>query len=379
VRILVAPQGFKGTLTGKQAAATMAKGVRRALPDARVEACPVADGGHETLDVLLEATGGRSFVATVEGPLGDPVDARWGVLGDGETAVVEMARASGLTLVAPARRDPWKASTRGTGQLIRAALDAGYRRVIVGVGGSATNDAGAGAAQALGARLLDAGGHDIPRGAAGLTRLAAIDVTAPLAAALLVAADVANPLCGPDGATMTYAPQKGARGDQLPALEAAIAHFAAVVERDVGIHIAAMPGGGAAGGLAAGLVACREARLAWGAGLVCDALGIDERIGRADAVIVGEGRIDAQTLFNKAPLEVARRARALGRPVVAIGGSVGAGAEGLRAHGVVVIESASEDGAPVPGDAKEAARRLADATERALLRALAEGTLRDLA
>ena len=373
MRVVIAPQGFKGTLTGQQAADAIATGLARVLPDAEAVIVPMADGGHGTLDALLEATAGERFSTSVTGPLGATVDAAWGVAGGPTpTAVVEMAQASGLTLVPEADRDPLQATTYGTGQLLGAALDAVHRRIIVGVGGSATNDGGAGAAQALGGRLLDADGAEVPLGALGLLRLAHVDLSKrrpDLAEAVIrVATDVSNPLTGPTGAAMTYGPQKGATPDQLPVLDAALGNMADVVERDLGVKLRDVAGLGAAGGLAAGLVAFAGAELLWGAEVIADAVGLDERLEGTDLVITGEGRIDWQTVFNKAPIEVAKQASARGIPVLGVAGSLGPGADDILAHGVTLIEACAEQNAPLPSTAAEASATLADSAERAVRR-----------
>ena len=371
MRILVAPQGFKGTLSGAEAARAVAEGVRRVVPDARIVERPIADGGHGTLDAMIGAARGARRSARVLGPMGGAVDADWGLLPDG-TAVVEMAQASGLTLVPEARRDPMRATTYGVGQLIAAALDGGAGRVIIGVGGSATNDGGAGAAQALGVRLRDAGGGEIPLGARGLLSLASVSLAERLPAledaVLEVAADVSNPLTGPAGAAMTYGPQKGARPDQLAVLDAALGRMADVVERELGMRLRGVPGMGAAGGLAAGLAAFAGARLVPGARVVLDAIRFDDCLEGVDLVIVGEGRLDGQTVYDKAPVEAARRASARRIPVAAAVGSLGVGADRVGAHGIAVVEACVEEGAPPPAAGGAAAARLADAAERAVRR-----------
>jgi glycerate kinase len=326
LRILVAPQEFKGTLTARQAAEAMARGLQRALPAAEIEMLPLADGGPGTVDALVEATRGRYLTKEVRDPLGRPVRARWGALGDKRTAVIEMAAASGLTLLSEDERDAMRASTFGTGQLIAAALDARYRQLIVGLGGSATNDGGAGAAQALGARLLDGEGEELEPGGAALARLARIDVKrldGRLAEAeVVVATDVANPLCGRNGASLLYGAQKGATREQARALDAALAHYAEVVKRDLGIDIPNVAGFGAAGGLAAGLVAFCGATVRPGFDVVAEVVGFAERMRAADLIVTGEGRLDRQTAFGKTPAGVARAARAASKPVVAVVGSV---------------------------------------------------------
>jgi glycerate kinase len=325
MRIVIAPQEFKGSLSAVQAAEAIAEGLRRALPDADLVLVPMADGGPGTVEAVVAAKDGRWEKTAVRGPLGAPVDATWGVI-DGDTAVIEMAAASGLVLVPESERDPRLTSTYGTGELVAAALAAGCRRIIVGMGGSATNDGGAGVAQALGARLLDDQGRDLPSGGAALIRLARIETSsldARLAQARIFAAtDVFNPLCGPQGASAVYGPQKGATPDMVRELDEALAHYAAVIERDLGVSVLEAAGAGAAGGLGAGLVAFLGAEVLPGAKLVADAVGLEQRMAGADLVIAGEGRLDAQTGFGKAPWEVARLARQAGIPVIAIAGSL---------------------------------------------------------
>ena len=342
MRILVAPQEFKGSLSAREAAEAIASGLRRALPDAEIDLLPLADGGPGTVEALVEATGGRFFDASVHGPLGRPLVARWGALGRADdparTAIIEMAAASGLALLTPQERDPRRASTGGTGELLRAALDAGYRRVIVGVGGSATNDAGAGLAQALGARLLDGRGRDLPPGGGALARLARIDDVGLdgrlRASELIVAADVTNPLCGPEGASLVYGPQKGANETIARELDAALERYAEIVQRDLAVDVAAVPGAGAAGGLAAGLIAFCGAEVRPGFDVVADAVGFAGRLRRADAVVTGEGRLDRQTAFGKTTAGVARAAHEAGKPVVALAGSLES-AEAARAFDAV--------------------------------------------
>ena len=331
MRILIAPQEFKGSLTGREAAEAISSGLRRVLPDAELDLLPVADGGPGTLDALVEATNGRYFESTVQDPLGRPVRARWGALGGRRrAAVIEMAAASGLTLLRPEELDPLRASTYGTGELLREALRATYRRIIVGVGGSATNDGGAGAAQALGAHLLDKRGQELPPGGVALARLERIDVSgldpALRDSEITVATDVTNPLCGPEGTSLIYGAQKGASETAARALDAALAHYADVIRRDLDIDVASLPGAGAAGGLAAGLVAFCGGRIEPGFDAVAAAVGLAKRVALAELVVTGEGRLDRQTAFGKTTAGIARLAREAGRPVVALAGSVEDGA-----------------------------------------------------
>ena len=288
MKIVIAPQGFKGGISGLEAAQAIARGVLAAAPDALTVLAPVADGGDGTLNALVDATGGEVFLRTVTGPLGQPLESEWGVMGDGRTAVIEMARASGLALVPHRRRNPRITTTIGTGEILREALDRGYGTVIVGLGGSATNDGGAGMASALGARFLDSDGRLLPPGGAALARLDSIDVSALhpglKEASIVAATDVTSPLCGPDGASAVFGPQKGASAEVVAELDAALANYARVVQRDLGVDVLDRPGAGAAGGLGAGLMAFAGAacsrdrhglpgvglRLAPGGGRPCD-------------------------------------------------------------------------------------------------------------
>src|SRR5438477_373584 len=292
MKVVVAPNAFKGTLTASQAAAAIARGVREVFPDAEVVEVPVADGGAGTVEALVSANHGQYRTAEVEGPLGDPVKATYGLIGKGGT-VLELAAASGLALVPHSRRDPRKTSTYGFGQLLHAARAPGTVEFIVGIGGSATNDGGAGMAQALGYRLLDVDDRDLPRGGAALARLERIDASgfeswAP-AVKVRVACDVTNPLTGPQGASAVYGPQKGADDAAVRELDAALARFADVVERDLGKRVADVPGAGAAGGTGAGLMAFLDASLVRGAPLIVSASGFDSKLEGADLVITGEG------------------------------------------------------------------------------------------
>ena len=370
MKIVVAPQAFKGSLSAVAAAWAMARGVRRVFPQAQTILVPVADGGDGTLEALVEATGGTYYQARVAGPLEEPVDATWGVLGDGTTAVIETARACGLVLVPPRRRDPRVTTTRGVGQLLSHALDREYRRFIIGLGGSATNDGGAGMAEALGIRFLDAQGRDLPPGGAALRRLARVDPSGldpRIAQSQITAAtDVTNPICGPQGAATVYSPQKGATPEVVRELEEALVHLVEVIRRDLGMDVTETPGGGAAGGLGAGMVALLDARLQPGAELVCQTLGLDQRLQGADLVIVGEGRMDGQTAFDKAPAVVARHAAALGISVLAVAGSLGPGHEALHGMGITHM-AAMVTGQVSPEEAmRRAGPLLAQATERAL-------------
>jgi glycerate kinase len=332
MRIVIAPNAFKGSLSAVDAAQAIAEGVRDAATDADIVLVPIADGGDGTVDALVAATDGEHRTLRVRGPLGDPVDADYGLIDGGRTAVIEMAKAAGLALVPPGKRDPRITTTYGVGELLQHAYDAGARAFIVGIGGSATNDGGAGMAQALGYHLLDENGHELPAGGRALKRLARIHVGGAhadwKAAEVEVACDVTNPLTGPRGASAVYGPQKGATPGMVAELDAALQHFAEIIRRDIGVDVEQLPGAGAAGGLGAGLVAFTGARLRPGAEMVMEALRLDERLAGAQLVITGEGRLDSQTArFGKGPAAVARHARQAGIPVVALGGSIADEAE----------------------------------------------------
>jgi len=350
LKVIVAPNSFKGSLSASEAAAAIARGVRQARPEAEVIEIPVADGGEGTVEALVSAKKGTYRSAEVEGPLGDPVQATYGLIDDGATGVVELAAASGLTLIPAEKRDPRRASTYGFGQLLDAVRKQGVTSIIAGIGGSATNDGGAGMAEALGYRLLDASGRDLPRGGAALARLDRIDASgfdlAWRSISVMVASDVTNPLTGPQGASHVYGPQKGADDDAVRQLDQALARLAEVIERDLGKRVADIPGAGAAGGAGAGLIAFLDARLVPGAPLVVEASGFDAALPGARLVITGEGRVDAQTAYGKAPGEVAKRAHNAGIPVLLLAGGKGPGWESLRSLGVDSIVTLAEDGDP---------------------------------
>ena len=368
MRVLVAPDKFKGTLTAAEAARAMSAGWRRGDPGAEVDEVPMADGGEGTLDTLVEAMGGRTERVRVTGPLGDPVDAELGLVeGEVLTAVVEMARASGLGLISEGRRDPMRATTVGTGELILAAARHRPKRMIVCIGGSATNDGGAGVAQALGARLRDEAGRDLPPGGGALRGLASID-TSQIAREvrdmdIVVATDVENPLTGPHGASAVYGPQKGASPEQISMLDEGLRHFAAVILRDLGLDVRDVPGAGAAGGLGAGLIAFLGARVRPGFDVVAEAVGLAERLEAADVAVTGEGRFDAQSERGKAPAGVLRMAGEAGCRAVLIAGEVADGV--LPAAGLVYslaeragsVEAAISRAAPLLEEAAEAAAR----------------------
>jgi glycerate 2-kinase len=333
MRVVVAPDKFKGTLTAVEAADAIAEGWRLADARAEVDRVPMADGGEGTLNALVSALGGRLERARVAGPLGDPVVASYGIAETerGRVAIVEMARASGIALVPEERRRPRRATTYGTGELVLAACRQRPRRVIVCIGGSATTDGGAGMAQALGVGLLDEEGNEIGTGGGALGRLATIDVRA-LAAEVrgvefVVASDVDSPLVGPNGAAAVFGPQKGASPEDVRALDDALGHYAAVIHRDLGLDLRHEPGAGAAGGLGAGLVAFLGARIRPGFDVVAEAVALADRLERADVAITGEGKYDSSTERGKAPGGVLRLAREARCRSVLICGQVEDGAD----------------------------------------------------
>jgi glycerate kinase len=307
----------------------------------------MADGGEGTVEALVAATGGQVVLAQAADPLGRPIRAAFGLCAGGSLAVIEMAAASGLALLKPGERDPLRASTRGTGMLMRAALDAGARRILVGIGGSATVDGGTGMAAALGARFLGPDGRHIPDPGGGrLQDIRSVDLSGLdprlKSAELTVACDVTNPLVGPEGAARVYGPQKGARPAEVERLEAGLQNLALVIERDLGLDVRAGPGGGAAGGLGAGLAAFLGARLASGVQTVMEAARLQQRLAGSDLVLTGEGRADAQSACGKVPAGVAGLARQHGVPVVVLAGSIGPGYERLYDLGVAAVLSISD-------------------------------------
>lgn len=343
MKIIIAPDSFKGCMSARQAAEAMEHGVHHVLPDAECVLVPMADGGEGTVQSLVDATGGTLLEATVTGPLGTPVHAQYGMLGDGCTAVIEMAAASGIGYVDETTRDPRITTTYGVGELILDALDHGVTAFILGLGGSATNDGGTGMAQALGAHLLDAQGNELPFGGAALAGLATIDVSdldSRIATAdIRLASDVTNPLTGPQGASSVFGPQKGADASMVAELDAALHHYASIVARDLGRDVETVPGAGAAGGLGAGFLAFTGARMQSGVSLVVEATGLKTLTAGADWCFTGEGGIDSQTQYGKTPIGVARAVKETAPhcPVVAFAGNVGSGVEELYSQGIDAV------------------------------------------
>ena len=370
MKVVIAPQAFKGSISALDAAAAMSEGVRRVVADAETVIVPVADGGDGTLETLVEGSGGKIRSSTVTGPMGETVTAPWGALGDGRIAVIEMALTSGLALVRPEDRDPLNATTYGLGEVIGEALDLGFRRFILGIGGSATNDAGAGMAQALGARLLDAHDRELPPGGASLARLDRIDTSGldPRVAEshFDVACDVNNPLTGPEGASAVYGPQKGATPEMVEELDAALLHFAHVAGRDLGADVNDVPGSGAAGGLGGGIMAFLDGRLRPGVDIVLDTVGLDGHLDGADLVITGEGCMDFQTVYNKAPIGVARLARRRGIPVIGVSGSLGERFTDVHEEGIAAAVAITRAPMTLAEASEQAAELISAATEQAM-------------
>ena len=370
MKVVIAPQAFKGSISALDVARAMSEGVRRVVPDAEAVLVPVADGGDGTLETLVEGSGGEIRTAKVTGPLGEGLVAQWGAMGGGNTAVIEMARTSGLALVPIEKRNPLITTTYGLGEAIGHALDAGFRRFIIGIGGSATNDAGAGMAQALGVRLLDGEGRDLPYGGAALARLDRIDASGlddrARQSAFMVACDVSNPLTGPEGASAIYGPQKGATPETVAQLDAALRRFAEVVKRDSDADIDGVPGAGAAGGLGGGLIAFINGELKAGVDIVLETVGLDQQLDGADLVITGEGCLDHQTVYNKAPIGVAERARARDIPVIAISGSLGEGYGEVHSRGIDAVAAITSEPMTLDEASRRSAELVASATEEAL-------------
>ncbi|KTB64954.1 MULTISPECIES: glycerate kinase [Pseudomonas] len=339
MKIIIAPDSFKDSLSAEGVAQAIADGLVQVWPDAQLIQCPMADGGEGTVDAVLAACNGELRRATVRGPLGEAVEARWGWLADSHTAMIEMAEASGLQRVPTGQRDACISSTFGTGELIRAALDAGAQRIILAIGGSATNDGGAGAMQALGVQLFNAQDQALAPGGlalAGLTRMSLEHLDPRLAQVRFeIAADVNNPLCGPHGASAIFGPQKGANPQQVEQLDAALGHFADHCAKVLPKDVRDEPGSGAAGGLGFAAKAFLGAQFRAGVEVVAELVGLDAAVRGADLVITGEGRFDAQTLRGKTPFGVARIAQRHGVPVIVIAGTLGEGYEHMYAHGVV--------------------------------------------
>jgi glycerate kinase len=350
MKIVVASDSFKGCLSSLEVALGVERGIRRALPDAEVARVPVADGGEGTVAALVTARAGLTVGVPVHDPLMRQVSAEYGVLPDG-TAVIEMASASGLPLLAAGERNPLITSTYGTGELILAALRRGCRRMIVGIGGSATNDGGAGMLRALGVKFYDAGGGELAEGGGELSRLASIDLSGMerglAECEFLVACDVTNPLCGARGASRVYGPQKGATPPMVELLDRALAHYALIVKQATGREVAALPGAGAAGGLGAALLGFLPAEFRSGAELVIGETGLREKLAGADLLITGDGKMDGQSKFGKAAYGIMRAGREAGVPVLGIVGMLAANREEVLRDGFAAVFSLRDEVATV--------------------------------
>lgn len=366
LRVLIAPDSFKGSMSSLEAGDRMAAGLRAALSSVEVEQVLLADGGEGTVDALIRACGGKKVFLRVTGPMGNPVEAAYGLLADGRV-VLEMAAASGLPLVPTGERDPWRATSRGTGELLRDALKHNPPEIVIGLGGSATVDGGIGLLQALGVRILDRDGRDVPPGGQALDRVERIDTSGIdlriFQTRIVVACDVDNPLTGPEGAVPVFAPQKGAGPQMLPRLAAGMEHYARRLDAD-GKPVSRLPGGGAAGGVGAALVAFCGAELVPGFPLIARVMRLEEKIAKSDLVLTGEGRMDGQSLHGKAPVGLARMAKRHGVPVVAFAGAVGEDAERLEREGFAAVLPIADG--PIP--LEEAMKRGGELLERSVNR-----------
>ena len=370
MKIVIAPQGFKGNLTALEVARAIEEGIKRIVPDAETVLKPMADGGEGTVQALVDATGGELITTEVTGPLEERVNAHWGILSDKTTAVIEMASASGLPLVPPEKRNPFITTTYGTGELIRAALDRGCRKLIIGIGGSATNDGGVGMAQALGARLLDADNKELPFGGAALAKLERIDISGmdPRLAdfEVTLASDVNNPLCGPRGASAIYGPQKGASPEMVKQLDAALSHYADVIKKDLDIDLREVPGAGAAGGLGLGLMVFLKAKAVPGIDVVIRATNLIADLKGAEIVFTAEGRIDCQSAMGKVPTGVALAAKEFGATVIALAGEVADDCRVVFDQGIDAVLSIAPGPITLDQSMAEAEKLLTNAAECAM-------------
>lgn len=343
MKIIIAPDSYKESLTAMEVATAIENGFRQVMPNAEYIKLPMADGGEGTVQSLVDASSGRIIECTVTGPLGEQVNGFFGLMGDGKTAIIEMAAASGLHLVSPEQRNPMLTTSFGTGELILAALDKGVEHIIVGIGGSATNDGGIGMAQALGVRLLDENNKSINYGGGALARLHHIDISDidPRLAKLKleVACDVDNPLCGEKGASQVFGPQKGATPEMVVQLNNNLAYYAEIIKRDLGTDVKDIAGAGAAGGMGAALLGLFNAQLRPGIEIVMDAVNLADVLKDADLVITGEGRIDSQTIHGKTPIGVARTAKRFNKPVIGIAGCLSYDCDVVHEHGIDAVFS----------------------------------------
>jgi glycerate kinase len=367
MRVLIATDSFKGSLKSLEAADIIEKGIRRVYGAAQVEKIAIADGGEGTVEAIVESLKGEYRYAEVSDPIGNKVRARYGIV-NGDTAIIEMAEASGLYLVPKDKRNPLTTSTYGTGELIRDAINMGCRKIILGIGGSATNDGGMGMAAALGVKFLDKDGNHLEMGGGFLDRLYKIDISGiiPLVGEteFVAACDVNNPLCGERGASRVFGPQKGASPQMVEILDKSLLHYADIIKKDLAMDVKDVPGAGAAGGLGAGLMVFCRAKLMKGMDIVLDTINIDDRIKEADIVITGEGRLDEQTAYGKVPVGIGLRAKKYDKPVFAVAGSIAKGAELVYQHGIDAAMSAIVAPMTIEEAIRESSRLIEEASER---------------
>ncbi|MGE4282386.1 MAG: glycerate kinase [Clostridia bacterium] len=369
MKIIIAPDSFKGSNTTIAVANTIERGIRKVVPDVEVIKIPIADGGEGTVDALVLGAGGQFKEIDVVGPLGTKVRAKYGILDNG-TAVIEMAAASGLPLVPEDKKNPLITNTYGTGELIKVALDDGCKSIVIGIGGSATNDGGIGMAQALGVSFKDKNGNELGYGGGQLDKLASIDTSnidsRIKETEVIVACDVSNPLCGEKGASAIYGPQKGATPDLVKQLDDNLRHYAGIIKEQLGKDIIDVPGTGAAGGLGAGLIVFCDAHLKSGIETVLDVVDIDKHLPTTDFVITGEGRIDGQSIFGKVPVGVGQRVKKYNLPVLAIVGDIGDGASAVYDYGVDGIMSTVNKAMPLSEAMGRSTELMEDAAERVM-------------
>ncbi|MGG4450017.1 glycerate kinase [Brevibacillus porteri] len=370
MKIVIAPDSFKGSLTAKQVGEAIRSGIRRVLPQSELLVKPMADGGEGTMQCLVDATDGRILTATVNNPLGQDISAEFGILGDGVTCVIEMAAASGLYLISAADRNPLVTTTYGFGQLITAGLDQGCRKFILGLGGSSTNDGGAGMLQALGFLLLDQDDQPLSFGGGELSRLSRIDTSQVdmrlTDCQFVIACDVTNPFVGPNGASHVFGPQKGATPEMVLQLDDHLRHFADLIEETRGIAIHDLPGTGAAGGVAGALLAFLNGQLRSGVEIVIETTGLAEAMDKATLVITGEGQVDFQTAQGKTPCGVAQVAKRYGIPVIVLAGSIGTGIDALYEKGVSAVVSITNKPMTLDQSMREAASLLEQTAEQVM-------------
>lgn len=370
MKIVIAPDSFKGSLTAKEVADAIEKGINKAYSHIKIEKVPMADGGEGTVQSLVDATNGKIILTKVFDPLMRKINSFYGILGDNKTAVIEMSAASGLPLLSKEEKNPLITTTYGTGELLLHALDQGCRNFIIGIGGSATNDGGFGMMKALGVKFLDSGGNDIGFGGGALENLSLIDTSGLdkrlKGSSITVACDVDNPLYGPKGASSIFAPQKGATQEMISFLDSNLKHYSNIIEKQLGIAIGEIPGSGAAGGLGGGLVAFLNAQLKKGIDIVIKTTNLEDYICNADLVITGEGNIDYQTQYGKTPYGVAKIAKKHNIPVIAIAGGIGVGANILYEEGFHSIFSITNKPMTLEEAMKNGNRLLEDTAERVI-------------